>query len=311
MKKPSRHWIGAEIFTLCIVVLIVAAAGGGQSPFLFVMMAVIVVGVALFYLLFPGSYLFSISLANCLALYLCIFVFLLETNFRNASGFAIQIGFAMPVFAFIGGSLLYRRQIRKIVTTTHYKGQKELVRGLIWLLPLAAIGTATFAIPRLGLDPKEVNLALILAMAMVALVVLLTSHGLSSFMLHSGLVFEQFFERITRVIVPAFAFLTFYSLLIIVFACVFRIVDLYVPGQHFNFNGAPYEISFSESLYFSIVSMSTLGYGDITPVSGLVRAVVGVQIVAGVLLLLFGFSEIMRYSQEHDQEDHDPSDQLD
>ena len=149
-----------------------------------------------------------------------------------------------------------------------------------------------------GWGEKETDLALLAMMSLIAAVVLILSPTVSGFLLDTGLVFEQFFERIGRVLIPAFAFLTFYALIVILFACLYRIIDLYIPGAHFNFNGLPHEINFSESLYFSLVSMSTLGYGDVAPTGGLVRALVVVEVVAGVLLMLFGFAEIMRYSQE-------------
>lgn len=305
MNKPGRYWIRGELFTLCLVVLIVGAAGGGLGIFLFIMLGVIFGGVVSFYLLFPGSYFFSISLANCLAVYSCLYVFLVETNFQKAGSAAIQTGFALPVVAFIAGALLRRQQVREIVQSGRLSQGADAAKGWVWLVPFLAVAAASFAVPQLGLTAGEVDLALLAAMVVIALIVLLLSPTVSSFLLDSGLVFEQFFARIGRVFVPAFAFLTYYTLIVIVFACLYRLIDLYVPGAHFNFNGAPHEISFSESLYFSIVSLSTLGYGDIAPVSGLVRALIAIEVVVGVLLLLFGFSEIMRYSLERDDAGRD------
>ena len=266
--------------------------------FLLTLLIVIFGGTALFYTLFPGSFFFSISLANCLAAYTCIFIFLVENNFANADLRAVQIGFALPVIAFLSGALLRRHQVREIVFSQRLRQGTTTVRGLVWLLPLLAIAAMSFALPGLGMGEKATGLALLAMMSVIATVVLVLSPAVSGFLLDIGLVFEQFFERIGRVLIPAFAFLTFYVLIVILFACLYRIIDLHLPGAHFNFNGAPYEISFSESLYFSLVSMSTLGYGDIAPTGGLVRALVVIEVVAGVLLMLFGFAEIMRYSKE-------------
>ena len=57
---------------------------------------------------------------------------------------------------------------------------------------------------------------------------------------------------------------------------------------------SPARISFVDALYYSVVTITTLGFGDITPASMLVRALTGLEVVSGVLMLLFGFSEIMR-----------------
>jgi voltage-gated potassium channel len=293
-----------------MILLIVGAAGGEQGlAFLLTLLIVILGGTALFYTLFPGSFFFSISLANCLAAYTCIFIFLVETNFANASRWAVQVGFALPVIAFLSGALLRRNQVREIIFSQRLRRGTTTVRGLIWFLPMLAITAMSFALPGLGMGENETDLALLAMMSVVAAVVLVLSPAVSGFLLDTGLVFEQFFERIGRVLIPAFAFLTFYVLIVILFACLYRIIDLYVPGAHFNFNGVPHEISFSESLYFSLVSMSTLGYGDVAPTGGLVRALVVIEVVVGVLLMLFGFAEIMRYSQEKAAGDERSDDQ--
>ena len=67
--------------------------------------------------------------------------------------------------------------------------------------------------------------------------------------------------------------------------------------------GEPLDLSFTECLYFSIITLSTVGYGDLVPLSPLVRVIVGVEIICGVLLLLFGFSEIISYSRDKTRRD--------
>jgi voltage-gated potassium channel len=53
-------------------------------------------------------------------------------------------------------------------------------------------------------------------------------------------------------------------------------------------------LSFAEALYFSVITMATVGYGDIVPEGAPVRALSAAEVVVGVLLLLFGFREIMQ-----------------
>ena len=90
------------------------------------------------------------------------------------------------------------------------------------------------------------------------------------------------------------AFVTFYGLLVVVFTCLYRIADLTMPVPQFSLHGSPARISFVDALYYSAVTITTLGIGDISPVSMLVRALTALEVVSGVLMLLFGFSEIMR-----------------
>jgi hypothetical protein len=60
-------------------------------------------------------------------------------------------------------------------------------------------------------------------------------------------------------------------------------------------------LSFSESIYFSIGTISTVGYGDITPHSSLARVLASLEVFCGIMLLLFGVSELLEYAREHRQ----------
>ena len=76
------------------------------------------------------------------------------------------------------------------------------------------------------------------------------------------------------------------------------LADRYAAGTHFLFAGEPRDLNFIECLYFSVITLSTVGYGDLVPLSPAVRLIVGAEIICGVLLLLFGFSEIISYTRE-------------
>jgi voltage-gated potassium channel len=54
--------------------------------------------------------------------------------------------------------------------------------------------------------------------------VLVVSRSVAIFRVDAGLLFEEFFERMSRLAIPAFAFLTFYSLRVIVFASTLSIL---------------------------------------------------------------------------------------
>jgi len=119
------------------------------------------------------------------------------------------------------------------------------------------------------------------------------------------MVFEGVAARLDRLVRPLIAFVTFYALLVVVFACLYRIADLTTPVPQFSLHGTPARISFVDSLYYSVATITTLGFGDIAPASYLVRAITAIEVVSGILMLLFGFSEIMRSAGGDRRPPHD------
>jgi voltage-gated potassium channel len=181
---------------------------------------------------------------------------------------------------------------------------------LRWGAPIALIGAATFLLPDLGTTTAQQGLAFLAAMALIGGIVGLAARDVVIFILDTSLVFEAFFARITHLMVPVFAFLTFWALLAIGFACLYRIADLTTAEPLFTVHGAARRLEFAEALYFSVVTLATVGYGDISPVGPLARMLAVAQMVAGLLLLLFGVNELIRHAdgagQDHRQDRHPP-----
>ena len=59
--------------------------------------------------------------------------------------------------------------------------------------------------------------------------------------------------------------------------------------------------SYFDALYFSTITLGTVGYGDIAPVSSLARAVVGVEVVVGIGLLGFILGRAVGYAPSADR----------
>jgi len=81
-----------------------------------------------------------------------------------------------------------------------------------------------------------------------------------------------------------------YLLLGVLFALVFGILDAATPGvaQLPGATGGPLGgTSLGEAVYFSYVTLTTLGYGDISPAGPLARAVAPVEALIGQLYLAF------------------------
>ena len=287
------------VFTIALILLVGYAMTDVATYFGVIVFAGIGTAAFYFQLVFPGSRFFSISLANSLAVYACVFVVFVTINFPGVDRVYASVGFILPIVAFFGGTLLKRDQIRNIVTARQVRAEREFPRAFRWLIPMAVIGATTFIHPQLALSPAQTNIMFVSYMAAIGIVVFFVSPQISTFLIDTGLIFEAFFERAAMLAVPTFAFLTFYSLNVIVFAAIYRIADRISEAPQFLVNYEPAHISFVDAIYFSLITVSTVGYGDITPASDTIRVIASVHIVIGVLLLLFGFYEIMRYSREH------------
>jgi voltage-gated potassium channel len=289
----DRYWLRSTGFTLFLVGLVAAAIGVDWTATLS-SLAICGVGFGFFYLLFPGGAHFGMTVANFLAIYACMFEFFRDANFSAASrGFALG-AVALPVIGFLAACIYRRRQVFSIVHARRIRELEHLPRISGWLFGVLGVGAASFALPRMGLDPVQQGIALLAAMALVTVFVVLSVRDVILVMMDVAMVFEGVAARLDRLVRPLMAFLTFYGLLVVVFACLYRIADLSSPVPQFTLHAEPARITFVDSLYYSVATITTLGFGDFTPAALLVRAITAVEVVAGVLMLLFGFSEIMR-----------------
>jgi voltage-gated potassium channel len=304
-KRALRHarrfrgLLGPLSFTTALLALIALSLEDLGVYLVVVLFGSVAVLVAVLYTVFPGSRFFTFALANLIGIYACVFGFFVEVHFRQVDRAVVTVGFVAPLAAFLAGALWRRHLIRAIVFSTELRDERHFGRALLWLAPVFAVGALTFVLPEAGLSTATLDWIFLVAMGTIAAVVLVASRDVAVFLLDTGLLFEEFFGRAAGLIVPAFAFLTFYSLVVILFAAVFSVLDRLTEIPHFRIDGAVRPITFAESLYFSVTTLSTVGYGDIAPVTGFARVLVGFEIICGVLLLIFGVNEIMNYSRDH------------
>lgn len=291
--KIDRHWLRATLATLVLVGL-VAAALGADLPVALGSLAICGLGFGFFYLLFPGGSHFGVTMANALAVYACLFVFFRDANFAAASELASIIGLALPVVAFLAGCFWRRRRIAGSIAARRRDEVVHLPRMDRWLPAIALVGAASFGLPLLDLPAGTQDAALIAAMAVIGAAAALAAREVVVLLIEIALVFEGVTARLDRLLMPVMAFLTFYSLLVVVFACLYRIAELTAGQPQFMVAGHPARLGFGDALYFSVITIATVGYGDITPAGPLVRGLAAIEVVLGLLLLLFGFSEIMR-----------------
>ncbi len=292
----QRGWIGGVVFTAFLLSVIALSIKAVAGTLAFVLLGSVIFVVAVFHRVFPGSRFFTLSLVNFIGIYACIFTVIVESNFAMISQREQALGFILPLLAFLGGACIRARTVRHIVVSRRPRHSSHFGEIFLWLLPMVGMIALTFALPGSPMGGSLPNIPFVAIQAVVAVIVLFVSRDIAIFLLDIGLLFEGFFAQASRLVMPAFAFLTFYSLLVIVFAAMYSIVQRLSPGADFIATGVPRTLSFAECLYYSVVTLSTVGYGDIQPISGPARFVSAVEIVMGVLLLLFGFSAIIRHT---------------
>ena len=286
---------GATIGLLGVIALLLAMNEGLLAV---VVIASVIGLVGAFHFFLHARRAFALALANLIGIYACVFLFFVETNFDAVGTGVLSLGFVMPLVAFLLGSLRKQREIHRIVLSREIGTEHGVLGFLMWLLPILAVGALTFLLPS---GPGAVvwqESGLLVSMLGISAIVFVVSRDIAIFLHDTGILFEAFFARITRLVVPAFAFLTFYSMLVILFASFYSIADHISDHANFRVNGVLRSLSFPESLYYSLTTLSTVGYGDIAPVSSVVRLLSAVEIVCGILLLLFGFNEIFSFAQE-------------
>ena len=100
---------------------------------------------------------------------------------------------------------------------------------------------------------------------------------------------------------PVFSFLLVYIFLTMIFGALYSILDEVTGRPHFALNGTEQPLGLADAIYFSIVTISTIGYGDIVATTSAARTLAALEIIAGVVLFLFAFAEIASYDPEAEQ----------
>ncbi len=300
-----RGWLGAVVFSAVIVLLVALGVTDHLGLHTLVILGAVFGAAGLFLWMFPGSRFFVLAFTNSLAIYTSVYTFLQLTNFSAAAPWAIATGYLLPIFLFLVAVAVRRHEIHELSRVEELRRSHLSGRKFLWTIPIFAIAVATFTLPRLNVGSDTVSMLLVGSMGVIAVLIAAVSRQVSLFLIDTGLLFDQFFVRTGRLFRPAFAFFTLYSFIVIVFAMIFRIMDRLAAEPIFLIEGARGAISFSDSLYFSLITMSTVGYGDITPAGEAVRVVAAIEVLPGILLFLFGFVEIMRYVREADRKGGD------
>ena len=81
-----------------------------------------------------------------------------------------------------------------------------------------------------------------------------------------------------------------YFLLVVVWALLYRALEAWSPGA---FDLSSHSDPFTELLYFSLVTITTLGYGDISPLAPFARVSAGLEAATGTLYVAILIARIV------------------
>ncbi|MBY0339112.1 MAG: potassium channel family protein [Acetobacteraceae bacterium] len=295
MRRASRRGL-LIAFGLTLALTLLVAAGVADQGWRFSVIAVVIAALAVgaLTLVFPHGALFSLGFANGLAIYICLYTILGRAAFPLAEDWARQAAFLLPVIAFVTACLIERRRLARLADDDTRPDLAHLPRVARWMIVLAVIGAACLASPVSRMSEAGQSLMLVLAMGAIAATSVIAMRDVVRLMVDVAAILGQVAQRAGHLAVPIATYLSLFSLLAVTFGSLYRIADALSREPLFANVTGPMRLSFSDALHFSVVTLATVGYGDILPQDDGIRLLAAIQMVSGQLLLLFGFAEIMR-----------------
>jgi Ion channel len=163
-----------------------------------------------------------------------------------------------------------------ILSGASYSGNPRIIRSVV--LPLAALWLVARAMDAIAATLWQVDLNVApmagLALSCAILWGLLHRFGMTS--------------RVTSAIISE-AFIS-YLVIAIANAQLYRIVDRFLPGA---FTPPTSDADTSSLLYFSMVTLTCVGYGDIVPANRFIRLVAGLESMTGIFYIAVVVSRLV------------------
>ena len=294
VASPRRHALLATGLTLAFMLLV--ALGISDQGWIFSVVTLLIASLALggLHWIFPHGLMFALGAANGLAIYVSLFVVVGQASFPAAADWSRSVAFLLPVLAFVLACWVRRNDLAAVASAEGGADLRHFPRAVRWLLPTGMIGIVSLSMPINRAGPEWQSLALLLAMAVIAVIGAVSVGHIVRLLVDISAILRQVGRRLQFLAVPVATYVSLFALLSVAFACFYRIADEFSRGEIFVLMGQPGRLSFSDALHFSIVTLSTVGYGDIQPADDGIRLLAAIQMILGQLLLLFGFAEIMR-----------------
>jgi len=288
--------LAALALSLSLMLLVAGGVAdrGGLFPLVLLSGSAVAVGVLM--AIFPHGPQFLLGTTNGIAMYACLFVVIGRAGFPDAQDGAREIAFLLPIAGFVGACVWRRRELSGFAQNESAADLDHLPRFARWLGAIGVVGLVCLVTPMNRLSPFEQGLALIAAMAVIGAISVIAVADVVRLLVDVAVIFRTVTNRLGHLAVPIAAFSSIWALLVVAFGCAYRIADGLSATPLFHGPGGLIRINFSDALHFSVVTLASVGYGDIVPSDDGIRVLASMQMLCSQLLLLFGFYEIMRSS---------------
>lgn len=274
--------------------MLVVAGGVADQGWEFAASSLVIAGLALggLHLIFPHGLFFALGVANGLAVYVCVFVVMGQAAFPDVAPWSRSVAFLLPVLAFVAACWVRRVELVRIAEAeAQLQPSADVAR---WLGASTLVGIVALSSPINRAGEAVQTVALLVAMAGIGAIGVAFVAEVVRLLVDIATIMRQVGRSLRHLAVPIATYVSLFALLAVAFGCFYRISDGLSRAPIFMLVGQPSRISFSDAMHFSVVTLSTVGYGDIQPHDDGIRLLAAIQMVLGQLLLLFGFAEIMR-----------------
>lgn len=296
-RKELLSELGLSLVTLVLV----GSALGAHRPLLVpILFASVVVIVLVVRKCLPSAPFITTTLAVGIPVYMCLYALIAIEAFEGGNPLLAYIGCLLPLVSFTWS--VWRNRVELNHQLIHRRVEARLLaRGIVWVL---LAGSMISIAGEIALEGKELTFhaySLLAGMAAVAVGVTLVIGDLVVLLAVTGHLFKKFISRMVKRAVPVFSFLLVYIFLAMIFGALYSLLDEISGRPHFALNGTQQPLGLADAIYFSIVTISTIGYGDIVATTSAARTLASLEIIAGVVLFLFAFAEIASYDPEAEQ----------
>jgi hypothetical protein len=295
--RRSAHGPLASLW-LSLLVLLPVSIAVGDHGWAFSVVTFLATGLLLGTLcvVLPFGPVFALGAVTATAAYTCVFTVVSRSAFPSVHPWPEAVAFALPLVGFAALVALRRRSLSALRddSADETNTMAHLARFARWLALNACIATLALALPLNRLSPEWQGVALVGAMALITALSMASLRQVLLLLADVAAILGFVGARMRFLAAPMITYTMMFALMTVAFGCGYRIADgLSRPPLFLRF-GEPAKIDFAEAMHFSVVTLATVGYGDIIPADNGVRLLATVQMLLGQLLLLFGFAEVVR-----------------